>query len=296
MTRGARISVLVILIGAAIAANLIGPGLFWEAHPETFLALLVFVAVGGLVGEVCLLAIWCALAAQAVKYRLPLTFSLVSVVACAYVMGLQLAADGLPPDVALLICGAAVGLFCCLQVPLWVFRAALRRRIDLKDAEPVDAKMESAQFGLRYLMGCTAGVAVLIVVVQHSIPDEDWDGNIPWLEVILLGLIFMVFSALICIPCIWAALSDHGRGIGCGVLFLVGVIGTGFVTIAITFVVGGGPDLDEIIRDVFGFGAGAAMTMLFVLLIVRSLGYRLVRTTRSNEALPASSPAREESL
>jgi hypothetical protein len=276
-----RIAVFSVVIVFFICANVFGPGLFWNAYRSEFLQYSAFVATGGLVSEACLLATWVALGAQAVKFRLPLTGALLLAAACSFLIGLQLPEDRMPLDVAIIIFGASVAMYCCMQVPLWIMRAITRRRIDLPEAGSLSAKLESAQFGLRYLMTCTAAVGVLLVLVKHSLPEESMAGGAPWGEIFGVLCVFMIFSALICLPCVWLALTDERRILWAVWLILVGTGGPPLVFGALVTVLGGGPDAAKVIGGIFLFGLGAGGTTFLVLLIARLMGYRLVRAAHS---------------
>jgi len=217
------------------------------------------------------------LGAQAVKIRLPLTGALLLVAACSFLIGLQLAEDGMPMGVAIIVFGAGAAMYCCMQVPLWIMRAITQRRIGLPGEQSVSARHESAQFGLRYLMICTAGVGVLLVLVKHTLPADSLGGDPKWGAIIGAVCVFMVFSALICIPCVWLALSNQRRILWAVWLVIVGFGGPLLVLAALLAMLG--TDIGEVIGGIFLFGLGAGGTTLLVLLIARLMGYRLIRPT-----------------
>jgi len=233
-------------------------------------------AVGGLVAEACLLAIWVVLGTQAVKFRLPLTGALVLVAACSFLIGLQLPFDGMPLDVAIIIISAGVAMYCCMQVPLWIMRAITRRRIDLPEAGSLSTKQESAQFGLRYLLTCTAAVGVLLVLVKHSLPEGSLAFDTSWGELFGGGFVFVAFSALVCLPSVWLALADERRILWAVWLAVMGIGGPPIVFAALVAMFGPIRYAAEAIASIFSFGLGAGGTTLLVLLVARFLGYRLV--------------------
>jgi len=100
----------------AIAANLILPTFFWNAELDDWSQNFAFIAIGALLAEVCLLAIWCGSSQQAIKVRLPVTVALVLVGVCSFCLGLQLPEVGqgnsMPLVVALVIAAAgfAIGM------------------------------------------------------------------------------------------------------------------------------------------------------------------------------------------
>ena len=139
-------------------------------------------------------------------------------------------------------------------------------------------KQESAQFGLRYLLTFTAIVGVLLVLVKHSLPADGLGNNMPqWRELVAVMSVFMVFSTLICLPCVWLALSDGRQFIWLIWLAVAGLAGPFIVFAVVSSVVGRPPKSADVIASIFCFELGAAGTMLLVLMIFRSLGYRLIR-------------------
>ena len=80
-----RTTVFLGLIAVFLGANIIGPSFFWDYDPPRYVSLSMFFALGGLVSEVLLLAIWAALGPMAIKFRLPLSGAFVLVAACALV-------------------------------------------------------------------------------------------------------------------------------------------------------------------------------------------------------------------
>lgn len=268
--------VLTAIITLFICANLIAPRLFADVSGSDFLEFCGLAAVGGLVSEACLLATWVALGTLAVKFRLPLTGALVLVAACSFVVGLRLLDHRMPLDVAIIFICAGVAMYCCMQVPLWGMRAITRRRIDLPGAPSLTTKQESAQFGLRYLLAGTAVVGLLLVLVKHSLPKESPAGNVPWPEIIGGGFVFIAFSAIVCLPCVWLALSDERRVRWAVWLAVGGVGGPLIVFAALAAMFGPIRYAAEAIAAISTFGLGAGGTTLLVLFVVRLLGYRLV--------------------
>ncbi len=277
MTSGLqRVVVFSVVIAFFVCANIIGPWLISNSYPSDFMEYCAFFASGGLVAEACLLATWLALGTLALKYRLPLTVALLLVAACSFVIGLQLAEGGMPLDVAVIIIAAAFALYCCMQVPLWVMRAIARQRIGLPDTGSLTTRQDSTQFGLRYLLACTAAVGVLLVIVKHSLPEEPMTGDAPWAEILGAICVFMAFSGLIWLPCVWLPLTHERRILWAVWLAIVGIGGPPAVYAGLTVMFGPAPDAVEIITAIFLFGLGVGGTTFLVLLVARFLGYRLV--------------------
>jgi hypothetical protein len=218
-----RLAVLTGLCVVGAACNVLLPLLFWNRVYESFWWYLALFASGALVSEVCLLGIWCGLSLQALKYRLPITVSLVVIAACTYSLGLQLPDDGMPLVVALLIGTAAFGMFLALQLPLWLMRCCSPRRIASPALAARGRPSRESQFSVGYLMLWMALVGLLLVVVRNSLPDTN--ENIPQRElggILLVILAYIGLSALLCVPCIWIVLG--AKNARSAALLLVGLL------------------------------------------------------------------------
>ena len=266
------------LIALAMGANILGPSLFWGVRQSEVLQFVAFVALGALVAEVCLLSIWSALGAQAVMLRVPISLGLLIAATCAFLMGLQLPGDEMPFDSAIGIGATSIMMFCCVQVPLLGVRAKWHRTIDWGAPGSVSIRHESAQFGLRYLLVFTTLVGVLLMMVKQSLPAGRFANSIPLAETIAVMFVIMVFSTLICLPCVWLALSTGRPLVWLVWLAVVGLAGPPVVVACISAIVSNVPQLARVIATMYCFALGAAGTMLLTLLILRSLGYRLIGT------------------
>jgi hypothetical protein len=283
-----RTAVFALIILFFVCANLIGPWLFWDAYKSDFVENCAYFATGGLIAEFCLLAIWCALGAQSFVLRVPLTTALVIVAACCFVLGLQVPEQGMPRGLGIFLIVAAPLMFACIQVPIWILRAATQQQIDV-EAGGANTTGRTTQFGMRHLLIGMAVVGLLLVLVRHSLPPGVVDGPDSWFAIIAGGLTFIGFSAAICLPCVFLALGDRRRGLWALLLVLVIVFGPLLVFAALMVI----DEVEfyeaaEVVQAVFIFGLGTAATLILVLLAVRDIGYRLVSPRAPVIARPAS--------
>ncbi len=276
----ARITTVTVLCVLAVVCNVLLPDIFWHSRPRSFGRSAAFVACCALVAEICLLGIWCGMAQQAIKYRLPLTLALVLVTAAAYCIGLQLPdlgqpRSGMPLQVALVICGAAFSQFFVMQVPLWIIRRNHNARIAPTGVMLTEDSLQGKQFSVGYLMLCTAIIAVLLVIVRSALPKQSADIPVRQLtEIFLAILVYVSLSCLLTIPCVWIVLSEtipvHSLMIGL-ITFVVGPV----VALVLTMMIFGRQDADEFFQGVLCYECGLTVTTGATLFILRCAGYRL---------------------
>lgn len=278
-----RFIVMTGLCSLAVACNLVGPSIFWGAGYMDWLQYCAFVTTGALVAEVCLLAIWCGLSQQAIKFRLPVTVALLLVVACSFCIGLQLpdlgrANQGMPLEAALMISGAGFGLFVVMQVPLWIIRRTTGCRIATPETATLGGSLQGRQFSVGYLMLWTAMIGVLLVLVRNSLPEAR-EGIPPrdLVSIVMFLLIYVGLSSLLCMPCIWITLAERPQIRSA--LTLAGAIVAGpFVILVCTNMIFPGQQIAEVVPSVLCYELGLAGTTLAMLFVLRLLGYRMLVT------------------
>lgn len=264
------------LSGLAIVGNVICPKMFRNVSPDDPEVYLSSFLSGGLLAEGCLLGIWCALGTQPIKHRLPITCGLAAFGAWSFVVGLQRADRGLPWQAAVVVVVlSGLAFFCAIQVPLWVLRATRGLRIaSIEESEEHGAA--SSQFGIRYLLGFTTGVAVLLVLVRNSLPEDSSSIGPELPEVVLAILIFVIFATVICLPALGCALGDRWRLFWLSWLVATITIGPPLVVGILFAMLGPGPDFVEITMAVFFLALGTGGTTLSVLWVTDLLGFELV--------------------
>lgn len=267
----------------AVVGNLVLPSLFWEPFDRGWIAdNLVFTAIGALVAQVCLLGIWCGLSQQAIKYRLPVTAALVLIGACSYCLGLQLpdwgsTDSGLPTEVAFVLAGAAFGMFALLQIPLWLVRRSTQSRIAIPETARFEDSLSGRQFSVGYLMLWTTLVGVLLVIVRNVLPERSEGGlsSSDLVDIVMLILVYIGLSSLLCIPCVWIALPERPH-IGASMVLCGAFIAGPLLSLFFTIMIVGRSDVGQLLTGVAYFEAGLTGTTLAVLLVLRSLGYRVL--------------------
>lgn len=267
-------------VAAAVAANVYLPRLLGGASGRNGIYLAAF-ALGCLVSQACLLAIWAALGSQSVLQRLPLTLVLLTLLTCAYAVGLQIGGE-LPLEVAFITFTAAAALFCSVKLPLLLARWLTGCRIDSFDAQPLKAVDESAQFGVRYLLGCVAGVAVLLVLIRNSLPQSEFSQSIRQRvpEIVAMVCLFVLLSALICLPCVRIVLGRKLVAWPLVRLIAVMLFGPATIIALMSWLFSRPPppsEVREILLSFHLFTAGHAGILMLALLAMRACGLRLTR-------------------
>lgn len=264
------------LCALAVLCNVYGPLVFSNARPRSTKWHLVFVAIGGLAAEVCLLSIWCGLSVQPIKSRLPITTALVVVAICSFVFGMQVPASGAPLGGSLILFGTALVGFAILQLPLWLVRCLTCCRIATLEEVPQSQVLPGTQYSLGYLMFWTTLVGVLLAVVRNSLPDAEMIG--PLSGVIQISLVLVTYacwSAFLCVPAVWIVLGQAQR-LPASVL-LVAAIAVGPVAVYyFGYAAMRRPPLPLVMQISYSYAAGLVATTLAVLLVLRRLDYRFI--------------------
>jgi|GEM_PF-3390408 hypothetical protein len=277
-----QIAVIAGLCLFAFTCNLLVPALFWRSHRYDWLEYCAIFASGVLVAEVALLAIWCGLGQWSLKYRLPVTVTLLIFGACSYCLGLQLPEPNsrMPWLVAALLTGAAIGLFAVMQLPLWLIRRTSQSRIALSKGDQSESPQQK-QFGVGYLMILTALFAILLVVVQSSMPHGHQFLSIgEILETCVYLIIYIAVSSLLSIPCVWIALSERKKTPSLVTLAATITVAP-FLLFGLTKMLAGQVD-SEAIFSIFCYEIGLTGTTLATLVIFRLLGYQVFSNDHDN--------------
>ena len=168
---------LLFLFAIALAGNVLATLHYLESF-RPVPPLHFFVAVGFLVAQPCLLSTWCALGGQRTPLRILVSMGMLAILTLVHVKVLD--NDGAPLEVALVVCGVALGIAFVLQIPLWIFRAITGQVIDLPSVGEQD--LGDSQYGIRHLLIATTLAAVLITVAKANFPEAAISGDVPqWL-------------------------------------------------------------------------------------------------------------------
>ncbi|MHC4399671.1 MAG: hypothetical protein ACYTG0_08330 [Planctomycetota bacterium] len=247
----------------------------------------LFMGVVG--GQLGLVAIWAVLGPKSWTARLPTTLAVAIFLAVALTLGTSSAegGGGIPPDVArsLLLVPAVL---LATQLPLWVLKLVKGCRIVRHGEEFGREGAPSRQFGIEHLLGATAVVAVCLGLASAGLrPATRWETAVePWGELLLGCLICSAWSALLTLPCLWAAMGAKEKGVAVFAMMGYVPIVTVFALIVLA-AFGGGVDSEAAVM-LFLCHAAAVAVMLAMLHVARSSGYALVWTRSAGPPSHAS--------
>ena len=284
-TKAARTPFILFLFFLVLLANLSVPWLLKDSALERVLIVRGMVG-GGVVAEICLVAIWAALGPQPFVNRVPFTFALLSLAYCAFMVGQQFPDASIfsLEDAASIGLGAVV-IFTGVQVPLLIVRSWDHRRIASRDTRYLTAEEESLQFGMRHLLSWMSAIAFMLVVVRHSLGDTSFQRStnrmLADLPAILGGMLMFAFlSALICLPCIRLALGFRFAARRLVWLIFVFLASPPCVIGVVMMFDGRLRGADRVLIGLYSTLLGLALSLLVVLLGLRRLGFRLVSDER----------------
>lgn len=266
------IPVTVGFVAIALIGNCFGTWFFWETADSE---LLLFPAIGAMLAEPCLVAVWLALGYQQVVLRIPLATGVLLSVVLAYLHTLNLLDPGnLPLEVTIFFSLVAAVIFAVLQIPFWIFRLTSRQVITTAGKS---GNVDASQFGIRHLMITMTVAAVIVLLVKNVIPEGSWEGGAPWKQMIRFVSPYLVGICILAILCTALVFSEGNRGLL--LIVIVGVVMAG--SISLYFMPENGPlglnrvDIERFVRNACLFFVGFLATMIGVLSVYYRIGFRL---------------------
>lgn len=266
--------------------DFLAPGMLYEITSTS-----VMTAVLGLgIGQPPLLAVWAVFGAQPFWRRWLTSLAAICLLYVALLAGMVVAGadhDELQMFSINLLMLPLV--FLSAQLPLWLLRLGLGRGLVHEDADG-GGQDGGMQFRMRDLLtafglvGAALGLARLAVLL-HAMSEGDDPDLAPWLYAGLATTLFGVWSALLVLPCVWAAFLAGNRGWAAVAAYVLAAMGLGLLL---------GPIAGigrELLWAVLTFHGGAFSVILIGCLLLRGWGYSL-RSTEGVLAAPAP-PSRQ---
>lgn len=264
-----------------LLADIFLPVLFSKAESQSASFVLSFL-FGGLLAQVCLLAIWVVFAAEPLALRLPRTATFLVLTWAALTSGVRMAAQGNLPPQAVLDSGCIGGaIFLFVSLALLVMRRFTRRRIKHVDA-PLPSLAARVQFSIANLLTWTALTGIILATVRLVLPPEEL--NFVWFKVewipfafytVLMGGVIVLFA----VPCLMVTLDGKPCGGWLSVLAVIfGLLP--LLLVALLCVLMGARDSDIVSRMIvmlYAFCGGIVVTLLGCLALVCQCGYRFRR-------------------
>jgi hypothetical protein len=226
--------------------------------------------LGSLFGHPTLAAAWTALGPGKLSWRLPLSIVWVGTLGAA--IAVNIAINGGPDGVAIVLGACFLSQWFVLQIPLWTIAVVFR--LQLRHVNDVQSQPKQLQFGIRQLIIVTAIVGVMLgigrMLVANLGQSLNWNRETPL-------FIFLAMAAIVMtLPLLLAALMQRWS-------FLSVILALTLIALA---TIGEAPLLQTSVGsgarpNTIDLAAINATTALFVLVftgVVRLCGYRLAST------------------
>jgi hypothetical protein len=248
--------------------------------------LLAYAMLGCCIGQINLIAVWAALARGNFVVRLPWSLLLGTMMWYALVLGnrttyyVRFSLDEAILLGVFLLAGIVVA-----QIPLWIAGKVFGWQLITRDAWASPVGQGRLQFNLQHMLLGTALLSIALAPLRKILPLDvrgrsGFDG-----EMLVVFAVVAICNLLVTIPCIWGAMSRTSRlmllAVGwivyCGLLTAIEV-GT------VAVVLRGPPLAGELLRaalHLYLFNASQCATVFGTLLLLRALGFQLVRRPKA---------------
>ena len=255
----------------ALLGNTMGTVFFWQADE---VELILCLAIGAMLAQPCLLAVWIALGYQQVVIRIPSALGILLGLVMSYLQTLHmLDPSDLPLEVTIFFFSVAAAIFVVAQLPFWIFRTASHQVIARVDK----SENTASQFGIRHLMITMTIAAVIVLIVKNVIPSGDWEGGAPWMQFIRFVTPYFVGICVLALLCTALVFSQGHRRLLA--LVIGGVVITGSISLYLmpsNGLVGlSGVGMEIFVRNATLFFLGFSATMIGVLSVYYRIGFRL---------------------
>lgn len=261
---------------AGLAAfDFLAPGMLFEINHAVPMAAVLGIGAG----QLPLLAVWTVLGPPRFWRRWLGALAMVCVLYASVVAGMAAAAAERAQLQLFSVNLFALPLvFLTAQFPLWLLRVGLGRGMS-RDAGERRQADGGAQFRVRDLLtvfvvvGAGLGLSRLAIAL-HAMDGAE-DGIAPWLYLALACTLFGVWSALLALPCVWAAFLARRRAAANSVVVsyvLLLALGA-----AAVLTLGGAALPAEELAALFAFSGGSLLVILSGCQLLREWGYSLPR-------------------
>lgn len=259
-------------------------GVYGLRHLEPSGEWLMALLFGTYAAQLNLIAIWGALAPGRIVVRLPWAWFLATLMWCALVLGSRFAypegqyGPALDRDDALTL--GAVLLFGVVtaQVPLWIARRWSWRLV-LAARERDDAVGDERQFSLRQLLAGMTLFGVALGLVRGILPPGVAGLGMDH-ELLGILIVLAIVNMLVVLPCVWGAFLPWRLLAALAALWLLYALVVTVVEIAVLVAFLGAPSGDPDFYWMFLlFNLTQCLAVTATLILLRSVGFRLVRTT-----------------
>jgi hypothetical protein len=256
----------------------------WQSGPDS--NVLFWMALGGCVAEVTLIAAWAVFAPGNFVVRLP--WSVLLGLMMWYILvfaqrDVQRAGGYFnEQDIADVGISLLLGVT-ALQIPLWIAKRAFRYRMLAPGEVAAPATTERFQFEIKHLLIGTLFLALALSPLRIVIPGSVLQHvRLEWQMFVILG-VAIVANLVATLPCLWCGFASSDRLVPLGFGWLVyALIVTGIEFGVLCAALRGPPD-SEVLK-VFGLlyltNVTQGAVVFGVMRCYRALGYRLQRVPR----------------
>lgn len=265
------------LVCAAAVGNALGAYVVFEyftyRYVNVWSSALSF-AIGALVAQPCLLAVWLSLSNQKLVVRSSIAIGLIVMLTLGYLAALVgFQRRGMPGQIPLIIGGLSLTIFVLVSIPLIVFRVKTERSISKGNKDDVD--LNSMQFGIRHILIATTVFAVAIPLAQPVFSTLSFDRDTPWFEILTFVGLFALLVWNICLLSVAVVFSNQ-RVRYLVVLVLTTLIAPIFVSIMLSLIFDSFRpfELTSCINSVL-FAVSFSGSMIMVLWSYRAIGFQL---------------------
>ncbi|MFK7766275.1 MAG: hypothetical protein AB8B55_03455 [Mariniblastus sp.] len=239
------------------------------------------IAIGMLVVQACLIAIWFAMGKQIFIIRASLTFGILLILSASFSHGIVTADPVIPMEIPIMILAVAIGLFLIIQTPLWIYRRSTCQVISRSSST---SNLSAEQFSIKHLLIATTIAAVLFAAGRFFIPDLEYDGGAPIGAISHFVLSYAVLVALLSFLCVGFVFVENKRvvkriAIGVAITLTILLVPAFFYMVMKGRIFSAYQPFEGIFYTVI-FSCSLTATMLVVLFAYRSLGFRL-RTVKA---------------
>ena len=242
------------------------------------------VLTGLCIGQINLIAVWTSLAPGNIVLRM--SWSLLLTIAMWYALILgdrRLPFPHITRSDAVMLILVLLASVVVMQVPLWIAKKVFRWRLTRRPDDTQASLQEDRQFNLKHLLIAMLLLSVALSPLQQILPP----GTVPSLsldrEYFVLLPAAILCNLLIALPCIWWAFTSTATLVRLlfGWLFYCATISAIAVMCICALIKG--PAADKRLEAILGisvFNLSQCIAVLATLLIIRALGFRMVRTPR----------------
>lgn len=281
------VQLLVGLVAVSLLGNVMLPRFLFGTHWDSWWMQVAFLASGMLVGQFSSLALWCVLGRGAIAPRVAITFGLNCLSCFSFIFGCQLIVDFNKAQVVYIAVGGVGGfLLACLPLLVARFLAGyrfypIRENVDILEV-PV-----SSQISLKFLIGLTTGIAVLVAMFLSNYRAGSESGFV----MVVFWLILQ--NAVFTLSWLWTCVVLFSRAMAMGRKIVTFLCVCFVITPIHLYMISWVPMVEvgwiEVL-NAYAFAIGLCAYTWVALMLARTCGFELLSTKQRQtlDAVPVS--------